>query len=118
MSKRIHHMGMVVGKDEHDAFHKSAPDLTPKQHDSLMKRLGVTKEEDKEWHRTHLTLGEQRAEGLTRVEPAVIGAGFVAWCVRQGWIVERGQERYCTREGICELQERFEIVVEGRRGKR
>ncbi len=70
-------MGMTISKEEHDEFHKGTPDLTPKQHDRLMKRLGVTKEQDEEWHRSHLTLREQRAQGLTHIEPLSIGAGFV-----------------------------------------
>ena len=41
MAKRIHHMGMVMGKGEHDEFHKNAPDLSPRQHEALMKRMGI-----------------------------------------------------------------------------
>ncbi len=111
MAKRIHHMGTIMSKAEHDQFHKNAPDLNPKQHEALMKRLGVTKEEDEEWHRTHLTLGEQRARDLLRVEPSAIGAGFLQWCVKQGWLVQRGDEYFASREGVRELGERFEIAV-------
>lgn len=52
MAKRIHHMGMIISKDEHDEFHKNAPDLNLKQHEALMKRMRITKEQDEEWHRT------------------------------------------------------------------
>ncbi len=112
MAKRIRHMGMIMGKDEHEDFHKNSPDLNSKQHEALLKRLGVTKEQDATWHRTHLTLGEQRARGLTHVEPAAVGAGFVSWCVKQGWLVQRGKETFASKEGIRELDARFEIVVE------
>ncbi len=93
------------------------PVLTPEQHVSLMQRLGITEEQDAEWHRTHLTLGEQRARGLTHVEPSAIGAGFVEWCVKQGWLVQRGKEYFASKEGIREFGARFDIVVElsGRR---
>lgn len=111
MAKRIHHMGMIVGKDEHDEFHKTAPDLNPKQHEALMKHMGITKEQE-EWHRTHLTLGEQRARELTHVEPSAIGAGFVEWCVKQGWLAQRGKEYFASKEGMRELRARFDIVVE------
>jgi hypothetical protein len=63
MAKRIHHMGMTLTKEEHDRFHDETRSLSSKQHDALMKKLGVTKEQDEEWHRTHLTLEEQRAKG-------------------------------------------------------
>ena len=34
MSKRIHHMGTTLTKEEHDRSHKESPKLTPKQHDA------------------------------------------------------------------------------------
>ena len=112
MARRIQHMGMTVGKDEHDAFHKNAPDLNPKQHDALMKKMGITSEQDEEWHRTHWTLGEQRARGVTHVDPNSIGTGFVDWCVKQGLLLHRGKEYYASQDGIRKLGERFEILVE------
>ena len=65
MGRRIHHMGMTLTKEKHDRFHKEAPTLRPDQHDALMKKLGITKGQDEEWHRTHLTLDEQRAQATT-----------------------------------------------------
>ncbi|HZY74591.1 MAG TPA: hypothetical protein VFE22_15890 [Edaphobacter sp.] len=117
MKKRIHHMGMGVTKDAHDDFHRTAPDLGPKQHAALMKRMGIAKEQDEEWHRTHLTLGEQRARGLVRLDPLAVGAAFVEWCAKQGWIVDRGKDRFATPEGVRELAARFEIVVERNTGR-
>ena len=117
MAKRIHHMGMIISKAKHDEFHSSAAELSAKQHEALMKRMGITKEEDEEWHRTHLTLGEQRAQGLVQVEPAAIGTGFVEWCVNRGWLVQRGKEYFASKEGVLELSARFDIAVE-RTGRR
>lgn len=57
-----------------------------------------------------LTLGEQRARGLMHVEPSAIGAGFVEWCIKQRWLVQRGSEYFASKEGIRELS--FDIVVE------
>ena len=111
MTKRIHHMGMVVSQENHKKFHERAPDLSPKQHAALIKRLGVTKEQDEQWHRTHLTLGEQRAAGLRHVDPAAIGVSFIAWCVRQGWIVQRGNESYASNEGARAIRDQFEITL-------
>ena len=114
MGKKIHHMGMTLTKDEHDRFHREPPTLTPERHDALMKKLGVTKEQDEEWHRTHLTLGEQRAlakTGMKRIDAFALGGGFLDWCVKQGWIVPRGDQHFATKEGARELRERFGIKV-------
>jgi len=114
MGKRIHHMGMTLTKEEHDRFHQEKRDLAPEHHDALMKKLGITKEQDEEWHRTHLTLEEQRAKGtkgLRGINPFAVGGGFLSWCVMQGWIVQRGKQYFVTKEGIRELRERFNINV-------
>ena len=112
MAKRIHHMGKVITRAEHDDFHQHAPDLSPQQHAALMKRMGISQEQDQEWHRTHLTLREQREQGLMHVEAAAVGGAFVAWCVKQGWLVARGEEHFATKEGMSELRTRFGIAVE------
>ena len=111
MAKRIHHMGMIVTKEEHGQFHSTAPALSTKQHDALMKKMGITKEQDEEWHRTHLTLAEQRAKGLKHVEASAVGAGFLAWCVKQGWLVQQDKEFFAPQDGIRELRDRFGITV-------
>lgn len=113
MGKRIHHMGMTITKEQHDRFHKDAPCLTPERHDAFMKKLGVTKEEDEEWHRTHLTLAEQRAKaaGLKAIDPFAVGGGFLGWCVKQGWLVQRGKQYFATKDGARELRERFGIKM-------
>lgn len=111
MSNRIRHMGMTLTKEKHERFHREAPELTPEQHDAFMKRLGVTKEQDEEWHRTHKTLHEQRAKETKSVNPFALGGGFVAWCLKQGWLVQRGKQYFATQEGARELRERFGIKV-------
>ncbi len=58
MAKRIHHMGMTMSKKDHDEFHAAGAELSPERHTALMKKLGVTKEEDEEWRRRRLTLAE------------------------------------------------------------
>ena len=114
MGKRIHHMGMTLTKEQHDRFHREPAALTPKKHDALMSRLGVSKEEDEEWHRTHLTLAEQRAEatkGMKGINRLEVGGGFVDWCVERGWLVKRGKQYFATEQGARELRERFAIQV-------
>ncbi len=102
-------MGMIVTKEDHDQFHGAAPALTPKQHNVLMKRMGITREQDEEWHRTHLTLAQQRAKGLKHIDPFALGAGFLAWCVKQGWLVQQDREYFASKDGVRELRERFDI---------
>jgi len=111
MAKRIHHMGMTLTKEDHGQFHGTAPALTPGQHDAMMKKMGITKEQDEEWHRTHLTLAQQRAKGLKRVEPSALGAGFLAWCVKQGWLVQQDKEYFASKDGARELRDRFDITA-------
>ena len=114
MGKRIHHMGMTIKKEEHDSFHREKREISPKHHDALMKKLGVSKEEDEKWHRTHLTLAEQRAMGtkaLKGINPFAVGGGFLSWCVAQGWIIQRGKQYFVSKEGLRELRERFNINV-------
>ena len=114
MSKRIHHMGMTLDKKAHDRFHRAAPELSPDKHAALMRKLGVTKEEDEEWHRNHLTLAQQRAlqpESVTPLNPASVGAAFLSWCVKQGWVAQRGRQYLVTPAGARELRDRFEIEV-------
>jgi hypothetical protein len=102
---------MTLSKEEHERWHREAPELTPKQHDAFMKRLGITKEQDEEWHRTHQTLEEQRGSGTKSVDPFAIGGGFLAWCVKQGWLAQRGKQYFATKEGERELRQRFGIKV-------
>jgi hypothetical protein len=108
-------MGMTLTKDKHDSFHREGRDLTPEKHAALMKRLGISEEQDREWHRTHLTLGEQRlkgAKGLRAINPFAVGGGFLSWCIRQGWVVQSGRQYFATKEGAHELRERFQIKVQ------
>ena len=114
MGRRIHHMGMTLTNEEHDRFHQENRDLTPEKHDALMKKLGITREQDEEWHRTHLTLAEQRAKGMSGlkgINPFAVGGGFLSWCVEQRWVVQRRKQYFATKEGVRELRERFGIKV-------
>jgi hypothetical protein len=107
-------MGMTLTRDDHDRFHQEAPSLSPGKHEALMKRLGITKEQDEEWHRTHMTLDQQRAtrsKKLKTVNPFALGGGFLSWCVKEGWLVQQGKDYFATPAGVRELRERFGICV-------
>ncbi len=111
MAKRIRHMGMTITRKEHDDFHAKPPVLSRRQHDAMMKRMGVTKEQDEQWHRTHPTLAEQRVRGLKPVNPLLLGAGFLAFCVKQGWLVQQQREYFVKADGVRELRDRFGIEL-------
>ena len=111
MARKIHHMGMTMTKEEHDRWHDQAQELSPAKHAALMKKLGVSPEEDAEWHRTHQTLHEQRAKGKKGVDPFAVGGAFLAWCVKQGWLAQEGKQYFATREGVREMRERFQIKL-------
>jgi len=111
MAKRIRHMGMTLAKGEHERWHKDAPDLTPAQHETLMKKLGISPEQDAEWHRTHKTLHEQKTTGRKSINPFAVGGGFLGWCVKQGWLVQEGKQYFATEEGVRELRSRFDIKL-------
>ena len=109
MGKRIHHIGMTLTEKEIERWHKEAPELTSRQHDALMKKLGVTPKQDKEWHRTHKTAAEQRSAGTRSVNPFAVGGGFLAWYVKQGWLTQRGRQYFADEAGRREQRDRFGI---------
>ncbi len=111
MGKRDHHMEMIVEREKDDEFHRRAPYSDTRQHEALMKRLGLTPEEDAAWHKTQLVLGEQRAKGLKHIDPCTIGIAFSEYCVQQGWMVQRCKEYFVTKEGIGELRSRFDLSL-------
>ena len=111
MSKRVHHMGMTLTKEKHKRWHREVPELTPEQHRALTRKLGITPEQDAEWHRTHETLHEQRMKGRKSINPFAVGGGFLAWCVKQGWLIQQGKQYFATKEGVRELRERFDIKL-------
>lgn len=103
------HMEIAPNRRDHDRFHRAAPGLTPRQHATLMKKMGITTEQDEEWHRTHLTLAQERA--LKPIDPYALGGGFLAWCVQHGWLVHKGRRYFASREGLRELRNQFEISL-------
>lgn len=80
----------------------------------MMAKLGITKEQDEERRRTHLTLDEQRAQsakGFKGINCFAVGGGFLAWCVKQGWLIQRGKQHLATKEGVRELRRQLDIRV-------
>jgi hypothetical protein len=97
--KLIRHMGMTMTEEEHEKWHEQhqGGKLPPGEHAKLMKRLGVGTEEDRKWHESH----QSAADALVEREPDegrpinvfAIGGGFLAYCVKQGWLIRQGRGR-------------------------
>ncbi len=51
--KTIRHIGMTLTDKEHEQWHRQHKELTPEEHEQLMKQMGISPEEDKKWHREH-----------------------------------------------------------------
>ncbi len=105
MDKRIKHMGMTMTEKEHKKWHKEQQDITPEQHEALMKGMGIN-EEDKEWHRTHDY--ETQETGQRSVNPFAIGGGFLEYCIKQIWLIREGNGKearyYVTEKGSKEIK--------------
>jgi hypothetical protein len=113
VGKRIRHMGMSLTEDEHEKWHRENHEVTPEQHEVLMKRMGISKEEDEKWHKTHEISTKEACKAERKpVNPFAVGGGFLADCVGQGWLVQEGKGRnakyYVTNEGKKELR-KFDI---------
>jgi hypothetical protein len=99
--KTIRHMGMRMTEEEHRRWHeqhKGKKDLTPAEHAKLRKCLGVSEKEDRKWHESHgpgalSSPVETAAEEAKPVSVFAIGAGFLMYCVKQGWLTQRGLGR-------------------------
>lgn len=109
MVKKIKHRGMRITKEEHTRWHQKNRKITPKLHKKLMKKIGISEEADKEWHRKqdipHLIPGKPEEKP---VNPFAIGGSFFAYCVQQGWLKQEGKGRdtkyYFTPLGRIELK--------------
>lgn len=101
----------LSGEDVKDGMdetrHVEHGEMTPEEHKAFLERMGISQEEDEEWHRTHEPAG-QDARGGEPVNPMQIGGAFLEFCVMQGWLKKEGVGRtaryYVTEEGKKELR--------------
>ncbi len=113
--KIIRHMGMTMTEQEHQRWHQEheGKSLSPEEHEKLMERLGVSREQDRRWHKApEASQGESPAEAVPEgdcVNPFAIGGGFLECCVRQGWLIRQRRGRatkyYVTEAGRGALAE-------------
>jgi len=116
MGKRIKHRGMTLTEKEHERWHKEHPEVTPEQHEALMRRIGISEEEDREWHEKRGVPQKTTMEpGKKPINPFAIGGGFLEYCAKQGWIIKqcRGKNTnyYATKEGEEKLK-KFGIKIQ------
>lgn len=99
---------------EHEKWHRKHPNITQAQHKTLMKVIGVSEEEDKEWHKTHEMPRVSNQPGRKAVNPFAVGGGFLIYCVKRGWLIQDGKGRnatyFATKEGEGELK-KFGIEI-------
>ena len=113
--KLIRHLGMTVTPEEHRRWHREhqGKELTAQEHRLLMEHMGISKEQDEKWHSASGgSLGEADSDALPPgdpVNPFAIGGAFLAYCVKQGWLVQQARGRamkyYVIRAGRKALAE-------------
>lgn len=117
--KTIRHMGMTMTEEEHRRWHQEhdGKKLTPSEHRKLMKSLSIGEEEDRKWHEGQEGLASEDAAGTAKAAKPVncfaIGGGFLAYCVRQGWLSQekRGRStKYFVTEAGREALAEFGIT--------
>jgi len=105
--KAIRHMGMTMTEQEHRRWHREHENksLTREEHEKLMEHLGVSQEQDRQWHKAQEeSEGKPPAEPVPEgdpVNPFAIGGGFLEYCVQQGWLIRQRRGR-ATKYHITE----------------
>lgn len=104
MAKQVDHEDMRMTGDEHDAWHRKHKKMAGREHDELIKKMGITEEEHEVWHAIHGTSMKLEEKGMRQpVDPLVLGARFLDHCLSHNWLVKEGQGRraryYPTDEG-------------------
>ena len=109
-------MGMSITEEEHEEWHKEHHEMTPAQHEALIKKIGITKKEDEEWHKTHGKNGMTSQKTRRKpINPLAVGGGFLSYCAKQGWLIQKGEERkakYCITEEGKEAVKKFGIEIQ------
>ena len=106
--KAIRHMGMTMTEQEHRRWHREheGKSLTPEEHEKLMEHLGVSPEQDRQWHKAQkMGAGESSAEPVAEGDPVncfAIGGGFLEYCVQQGWLIRQRRGR-ATKYYVTEV---------------
>jgi hypothetical protein len=113
--KVIHHRGMTMTAQEHEQWHKKHKKMTPQEHEQLMEKMGISPEEDEKWHREQKGKEPHAADSDARpLNPFAIGGGFLAYCVKQGWLITEGKgpkaKYFPTEKGRLELA-KFDIKI-------
>jgi hypothetical protein len=103
--RKIKHMGMELTEAEHEQWHREHSELSPEQHAALMRQMGTSEAEDKEWHEKNDN--PALAIGSKPVNPFAVGGGFLEYCVKQGWLIRTGtgnrSKYFVTASGRVEL---------------
>lgn len=113
--KTIRHMGMTMTDKEHEQWHRKHKELTPEEHEQLMKHMGISPEEDEKWHREQKNVAAHPDDSdAGPLNPFMIGGGFLTYCVKHGWLTREGKgnksKYFATEKGRRELA-KFDIHI-------
>jgi hypothetical protein len=116
MAKTIRHRGMMLTKQEHEAWHAAHPGKHPRiskaDHEELARAAGASGKTDREWHAKHGVAAAgpgADADVQQQVNPFAIGGAFLDYCVANGWLrregISRAAKYYVTEAGRARLPE-------------
>ncbi|MFX1570868.1 MAG: hypothetical protein ACFFCV_21220 [Promethearchaeota archaeon] len=115
MAKKIHHMGMNISPEEHDKWHLDHKGMTNEEHTTLIKKMGITKEEDEQWHKENNNTEILEEKNMTPINPYLVGGGFLNYCIKRNWITQKGKGRnakyFISIEGIEQLKKKYGIQI-------
>jgi hypothetical protein len=108
MKKRIKHRAMLLTKDEHAQWHKkhgSSPRISRREHANFLRRMGISPSEDEAWHQQRRTASDRPSR--QSLNPFAIGGGFLAYCVKQGWLTTEKEGKRTLYFGTKKGRERL-----------
>jgi hypothetical protein len=106
---------MTMTVEEHERWHKEHKNMTLEEHERFMKKMGITPEEDKKWHQKQSIKKSSAAKPDAKpLNPFAIGGGFLAYCVKKGWLIMEGKgprAKYFATEKNRHILAKFDIKI-------
>ena len=101
-------MEIKLSQQKHEQCHCKHQDISPEQHKKMIQKMGISEKEEAKWHAANPSSPKDKDHEKNKsINPFAVGGGFLAYCVRQGWLIQQGKGRltkyYPTDEGRTEL---------------
>ncbi len=115
MAKKRTHIGEDITEEDQRKLHEEHKQISPTEHPTLMRAMGISDAEDEAWHNAHGPVPlSQPAPERKSINPFAVGGAFLDYCVKQKWLIREGTGRsakyYPTEAGIKELRN-FDIKI-------